>query len=42
MNNYFGSFDQPQPAVAMAVLTFLIASLAGGLYVFATYRQRKL
>jgi ABC-type spermidine/putrescine transport system permease subunit I len=38
MNAYFGTYQQPQPAVAIAVLTFLAASVAGAVYVWATSR----
>src|SRR6266851_2427040 len=36
---YFSNYNQPQPAVAMAVLLFLIAALAGAVYVWATSRS---
>ncbi|GAC1319078.1 MAG: hypothetical protein NVSMB2_14190 [Chloroflexota bacterium] len=36
---YFSNYNQPQPAVAMAVVLFLIASLAGAVYVWATSRS---
>jgi ABC-type spermidine/putrescine transport system permease subunit I len=32
---YFSNYNQPQPAVAMAVILFLLAAVAGGLYVWA-------
>lgn len=38
MNAYFSSYQQPQPAVAIAIMTFLIASVAGVAYVWATAR----
>jgi len=38
MNSYFGTYQQPQPAVAIAVLTFVVASVAGTAYVWATSR----
>ena len=38
MNSYFGDYNQPQPAVAMAIITFLIAAIAGAAYVWATSR----
>jgi putative spermidine/putrescine transport system permease protein len=38
MDAYFSSYQQPQPAIAMAVLTFLIAAVAGAVYVWATAR----
>lgn len=38
MQAYFSSYQQPQPAVAIAVLTFAIASIAGAVYVWATVR----
>ncbi|MBX6771102.1 MAG: ABC transporter permease subunit [Chloroflexi bacterium] len=41
MQAYFTSYQQPQPAVAMAVLTFLLAAIAGGVYVWATARSGK-
>lgn len=39
MQAYFSSYQQPQPAVALAVLTFLASSVAGALYVWATSRS---
>lgn len=41
MEAYFGSYQQPQPAVAMAVMTFIGAAAAGALYVWATSRSGK-
>ncbi len=38
---YFSNYNQPQPAVAMAVLLFAICALAGALYVWATSRSNK-
>lgn len=38
---YFSNYNQPQPAVAMAVLLFLIAAVAGAIYVWATSRSDK-
>jgi len=38
---YFSNYNQPQPAVAMAVLLFAVCALAGGLYVWATSRSGK-
>src|ERR1051325_8904807 len=38
---YFSNYNQPQPAVAMAVLLFAIAAVAGALYVWATSRSGK-
>jgi ABC-type spermidine/putrescine transport system permease subunit I len=38
---YFSNYNQPQPAVAMAVLLFAICAVAGGLYVWATSRSGK-
>jgi ABC-type spermidine/putrescine transport system permease subunit I len=38
MNAYFGTYQQPQPAVAIAVMTFIAASVAGAVYVWATSR----
>jgi ABC-type spermidine/putrescine transport system permease subunit I len=38
---YFSNYNQPQPAVAMAVLLFLIAAVAGAIYVWATSRSNK-
>jgi putative spermidine/putrescine transport system permease protein len=38
---YFSNYNQPQPAVAMAVLLFLIAAVAGAVYVWATSRSNK-
>jgi putative spermidine/putrescine transport system permease protein len=36
----FGAFRQPQAAVAMAVVSFAACAVAGGLYVWATTRNR--
>ncbi len=41
MQAHFTSYNQPQPAVAMAVITFVIAAAAGGLYVWATTKSSK-
>jgi putative spermidine/putrescine transport system permease protein len=41
MQAYFVSYQQPQPAVAMAVITFLLAAAAGAIYVWATARSGK-
>ncbi len=38
MNAHFVNYNQPQPAVAMAIITFLIAAVAGVLYVWGTAR----
>jgi putative spermidine/putrescine transport system permease protein len=38
---YFSNYNQPQPAVAMAVLLFAICALAGAVYVWATSRSNK-
>lgn len=38
---YFSNYNQPQPAVAMAVVLFLIAALAGAVYVWATSRSNR-
>jgi ABC-type spermidine/putrescine transport system permease subunit I len=38
---YFSNYNQPQPAVAMAVMLFLIAAVAGVGYVWATSRSNK-
>ena len=38
---YFSNYNQPQAAVAMAVLLFVIAAAAGALYVWATSRSNK-
>jgi ABC-type spermidine/putrescine transport system permease subunit I len=38
---YFSNYNQPQPAVAMGVLLFVICSLAGAGYVWATSRSEK-
>lgn len=38
MRSYFSSYNQPQPAVAMAIITFIIAAVAGALYVWGTSR----
>jgi ABC-type spermidine/putrescine transport system permease subunit I len=39
MDAYFSSYQQPQPAVAIAFVTFAIAALAGVVYVWATARS---
>lgn len=41
MQSYFASYQQPQPAVAMAVITFILAAAAGAIYVWATARSGK-
>ncbi|MCL4508423.1 MAG: ABC transporter permease subunit [Chloroflexi bacterium] len=41
MTAYNGSYQRPQPAVAMAVLTFLIATVAGAIYVWGTSRTER-
>ena len=38
---YFSNYNQPQPAVAMAVLLFAVCAAAGALYVWATSRSNK-
>ena len=38
---YFGNYNQPQAAVAMAVMVFGLSALAGVLYVWATSRSNK-
>jgi putative spermidine/putrescine transport system permease protein len=38
---YFSNYNQPQPAVAMAVMLFAIAAVAGVVYVWATSRSNK-
>jgi ABC-type spermidine/putrescine transport system permease subunit I len=38
---YFSNYNQPQPAVAMGVLLFVICAVAGALYVWATSRSNK-
>jgi putative spermidine/putrescine transport system permease protein len=38
---YFSNYNQPQPAVAMAVLLFAISAVAGIVYVWATSRSNK-
>jgi len=38
---YFSNYNQPQPAVAMAVIIFLIAAVAGVVYVWATSRSNR-
>ena len=38
---YFSNYNQPQPAVAMAVLLFGISAVAGAAYVWATSRSNK-
>ena len=37
----FGAFRQPQQAVAMAVVSFIVCAIAGSIYVWATTRNRK-
>ncbi len=41
IQSYFSDYNQPQPAVGMAVLLFLIAALAGIAYVWATSRTNR-
>lgn len=41
MQSYFTSYQQPQPAVAMAMITFVLAAFAGAVYVWATARSGK-
>jgi len=41
MQAHFTSYNQPQPAVAMAVVTFLIAAVAGAFYVWGTARSSR-
>jgi ABC-type sugar transport system permease subunit len=38
---YFSNYNQPQAAVALAVMLFLIAAAAGVVYVWATGRSNK-
>lgn len=38
---YFSNYNQPQPAVAMAVMLFAVSAAAGALYVWATSRSNK-
>lgn len=38
---YFSNYNQPQAAVAMAIMLFLMAAVAGVLYVWATSRSGK-
>jgi putative spermidine/putrescine transport system permease protein len=38
---YFSNYNQPQAAVAMAVMLFVIAALAGVVYVWATSRSNR-
>src|SRR5579859_1834998 len=38
---YFSNYNQPQPAVAMAVMLFAISAVAGVVYVWATGRSNK-
>jgi ABC-type spermidine/putrescine transport system permease subunit I len=38
---YFSNYNQPQPAVALAVMLFAICAVAGALYVWATSRSGK-
>lgn len=38
MTAYNGSYQRPQPAVAMAVMTFVLAAIAGAIYVWGTSR----
>jgi putative spermidine/putrescine transport system permease protein len=37
----FGAFRQPQQAVAMAVISFMVCAIAGSIYVWATTRNRR-
>lgn len=41
MSNYFTAFNQPQQAVVMAFVVFLIASGIAALYVWANFRSAK-
>ncbi len=41
MQAYFSSYQQPQPAVAIAVMTFVICAIAGVIYVWATSRANR-
>ena len=41
MTAYNGSYQRPQPAVAMAVMTFILAAVAGAIYVWGTSRTER-
>jgi len=41
MSSHFGDYNQPQPAVAMAIVTFVIAAVAGAAYVWGTSRDER-
>lgn len=41
MNAHFTSYNQPQPAVAMAIVTFAIAAIAGVFYVWGTAKTSR-
>jgi ABC-type spermidine/putrescine transport system permease subunit I len=38
MTAYYSAFQRPQPAVAMAIITFVVAAIAGAIYVWGTSR----
>jgi len=41
MTAYNGAYQRPQPAVAMAVMTFILAAFAGAVYVWGTSRTER-
>ena len=41
MQAYNGAYQRPQPAMAMAVMTFVLAAVAGAIYVWATSRTER-
>jgi hypothetical protein len=41
MSNYFSSFNQPQQAVVIAFIVFVIASGIAAVYVWANFRSAK-
>lgn len=41
MTAYNGAYQRPQPAVAMAVMTFVLAAVAGAIYVWGTSRTER-
>jgi putative spermidine/putrescine transport system permease protein len=42
MTAYNGAYQRPQPAVAMAVMTFILAAVAGAIYVWGTSRTERI
>lgn len=41
MTAYNGAYQRPQPAVAMAVMTFILAAVAGAIYVWGSSRTER-